>query len=148
MPALPSDHNVPFLLLDAFNSMTEEVNRRLAAQRFDGVRNSHGFAMQALGDGCTSTQLGQRLGISKQAAAKTVQGLEAMGFVRRSANPADARETFISPTPRGRTMLRLSGAAFADIVAGWRADLGDATVDAMLRTLASARAPRNAGGRD
>jgi DNA-binding MarR family transcriptional regulator len=135
MPQLPPDHNVPFLLLAAFNSMTDEVNSRLAAKGFAGVRNSHGFAMQALGDGCTSVQLAQRLGVSKQAAAKTVQGLESMGFVRRSANPADAREMLVSPTTRGRKMLRLSGDAFADIVAGWRADLGNQTVDAMLLTL-------------
>lgn len=135
MPELPPDHNVPILLLAAFNSMTDEVNSRLAAKGFAGVRNSHGFAMQALGDGCTSVQLAQRLGVSKQAAAKTVQGLESMGFVQRSANPADAREMLVSPTVRGRKMLRLSGDAFADIVAGWRADLGNQTVDAMLLTL-------------
>lgn len=146
MPDLPPDHNTPFLLLNAFNSMTDEVNRRLSTKGFDGVRNSHGFAMQALDAGCTSVQLGHRLGISKQAAAKTIQGLESMGFVRRSPNPADAREMLVSPTVRGRTMLRLSGEAFADIVAGWRAELGDRTIDAMLKTLTHASVPRNAGG--
>ncbi|WP_018179148.1 MarR family winged helix-turn-helix transcriptional regulator [Jongsikchunia kroppenstedtii] len=146
MPDLPPDHNVPFLLLGAFNSMTDEVNRRLATMGFEGVRNSHGFAMQAIGDGCTSVQLGQRLGISKQAAAKTVQGLESMGFVDRTPNPADARELLVAPTARGRKMLRLSGEAFAEIVAGWRSDLGDRNVDALLKTLVHAGRPRDVGG--
>jgi DNA-binding MarR family transcriptional regulator len=42
--------------------------------------------MQAIGlDGATASELGRRLGISKQAAGKTAERLEALGYVRAKA---------------------------------------------------------------
>ena len=48
------------------------------------MRPAHGFAMQAIGlRGATATEAGRRLGISKQAAGKTIDRLEELGYVRR-----------------------------------------------------------------
>ncbi|MEK8108548.1 helix-turn-helix domain-containing protein [Micromonospora sp. M12] len=44
--------------------------------------------LQAVGaDGTTATELGQRLGISKQAAGKTVDRLVAVGYLERVDDP-------------------------------------------------------------
>jgi DNA-binding MarR family transcriptional regulator len=130
------DHAMPFLLVASFRGVVDELHARLADRGFPGLTARHGFAMQALGPGCTTGELAQRLGVSKQAAAKTAASLEALGFVTREPNPADARERILTPTRRGARMLAESGRIIEDVVAGWRARLGDADVDATLRTLA------------
>lgn len=135
---LPPDHAMPFLLISAFRGLVDSVHERLAEAGFAHLRASHGFAMQAIGDGCTSVELGQRLGVSKQAAAKTARSLLDLGLIERRPNPLDGRERILVPTRRGRRMLRLSAEAFTELVGRWRATVGDADVDAVLTTLGQA----------
>lgn len=129
---------MPLLLISAFRGLMDSVHDRLAEAGYPGLRASHGFAMQAIGDGCTSVELGQRLGVSKQAAAKTGQALEAMGLIERRPNPFDRRKRLLVRTAQGQRMLRLSAEAFAELVSRWRARVGDAQVDAVLATLLQA----------
>ncbi|SFC16780.1 MarR family protein [Nocardioides terrae] len=130
------DVAMPFLLQSAFRNLVDSVHDALDAAGFPGVRATHGFAMQAIGTGCTSVELAERLGVSKQAATKTAQALETMGFIERAANPRDRRERLLRPTRRGRTMLRLSATAFRAELSAWRERVGDADVDTTLATLA------------
>ncbi|MGO4340586.1 MarR family winged helix-turn-helix transcriptional regulator [Phycicoccus sp. Soil748] len=129
------DLAMPFLLMSAFRNLVDAVHAQLADDGFPGVRATHGFAMQAIGAGCTSVELGERLGVSKQAAAKTASTLEEMGLLRREPVERDARQKLLVPTPAGRRMLRLSASAFRAELARWREDVGDAGVDATLATL-------------
>lgn len=94
--------------------------------------------MQAIGSGCTSVVLGQRLGVTKQAAAKTAQSLEDRGFIERVPSTTDGRERLLLPTRRGRQMLDLSAAIFTKQIRDWRARVGDDNVNATLTTLAHA----------
>lgn len=49
------------------------------------VRPVHGFALQAIGPGgATAAELGRRLGVPKQAAGKTIDALEGLGYVERA----------------------------------------------------------------
>jgi DNA-binding MarR family transcriptional regulator len=132
------DLAMPFLLMAAFRNLVDAVHAELAEHGFPGVRATHGFAMQAIGQGCTSVELGERLGVSKQAAAKTVAALETMGLVRRDPDERDGRQKLVVPTPAGRRMLSLSADAFRGQLAGWRRQVGDDRVDATLATLAAA----------
>ncbi|MFT3900667.1 MAG: MarR family transcriptional regulator [Gordonia sp. (in: high G+C Gram-positive bacteria)] len=132
------DAQLPFLLVSAFRGLVDSVHAHLETVGFPGVRSTHGFAMQAIGDGCTGVELAHRLGVSKQAAAKTAAALEEMGFISREPSTADRRERILRPTDRGREMLRLSGEAFRREVGAWRARLGDGPVDATVATLAAA----------
>ncbi len=136
------DVAMPFLLMSAFRGLVDAVHADLDAAGYPGVRATHGFAMQAIGDGCTSVDLGARLGVSKQAATKTAQALETMGLVSRVQSPRDRRERVLVPTSRGREMLRLSAGSFRRQLRDWRARVGDAQVDATLVTLAHAPAGR------
>lgn len=133
------DLAMPFLLMSAFRSLVDAVHVELHSAGYPGVRASHGFAMQAIGRGCTSVELGERLGVSKQAATKTAKTLQAMGLVGRESNPLDRRELILTPTERGREMLRLSADAFTTELQEWRRRVGDERVDATLVTLASVR---------
>ena len=104
---------LPLLLLGAFRSLIDELHRTLADSGHDEARPLHGFALQAIGpDGTTASELGRRLGVSKQAAAKTVASLERVGYVCREPDPGDARAVRLSRTARGEEMLSLSAAFF------------------------------------
>ena len=108
-----SGHMLPFLLAEALRGTIDRLHGELAAQGHPGVRPVHGFALQAIGDGVSTVELGRRLGVSKQAAGKTVAGLEALGYARRVPDPADARVQRIGRTPRGEDCLRRSATILA-----------------------------------
>lgn len=135
---MPSDDAMmPFLLMGAFTGLVDRVHERLADEGFPGTTAQQGFALQAIGAGCTAVALGERLGVSKQAAAKTAATLERVGLVARRLNETDRRERTLTLTPRGRELIGRSGSLFRDEVAAWRARVGDEAVDATLRTLAA-----------
>ena len=136
--APPTDLAMPFLLMSAFRGLVDAVHEGLAAAGYPDVRATHGFAMQAIGSGCTSVELGQRLGVTKQAAARTAASLEELGFITREHSLTDGRERLLAPTQRGQEMLSLSASIFTQQVQQWRARVGDDNVDATLATLSQA----------
>src|SRR5689334_5270686 len=104
---------LPLLLLGAFRSLIDELHRALGESGHGEARPLHGFALQAIGPaGTTASELGRRLGVSKQAAAKTVASLERVGYVCREPDPEDGRAVRLLRTPRGEEMLSLSAAFF------------------------------------
>ncbi|SIS07673.1 MarR family winged helix-turn-helix transcriptional regulator [Williamsia sterculiae] len=130
-----SDVIAPFLLMRAFRGLVDAVHESLADAGFPGIRAQHEFALQAIGAGCTSVQLGERLGVTKQAATKTAHSLEAMGLITRETNTSDRRERTLTITTAGRRLLALSADAFCDELARWRRVAGDDAVTTTLTTL-------------
>lgn len=136
----PVDDQVPgwqlaLLLLAGFRDLVDETHRLLAEQGHAGARPAHGFALQAVGDGATNAELAGRLGVTKQAAAKTIASLEREGYVGRSSDTADARRIIVRRTERGTEFLSLSVAAFESAVDVWRERAGSAAVDRLGATL-------------
>jgi len=96
------------------------------------MRPTYGFAMQAVGaGGATATEVGQRLGISKQAAGKTVDRLELLGYVARSDDPLDARRKRVRLTPQGLEVLEASAEIFDTLRGQWAKTLGGQRVRAL-----------------
>lgn len=96
--------------------MVDDVVAELERRGHAGVRPVHEFALRAIGSGAdTASELGRRLAVSEQAAAKTIAALEAMGYVAREADPADARRKPLRVTARGREMVEIGGALFDDV---------------------------------
>jgi len=139
-------YELPLLLFGGFRSIIDELHAELGRHGHQDLRPAHGFAMQAIGvGGATATDVGRRLGISKQAAGKTVERLEALGYVRRAGDGADRRRKLVHLTPRGIEALTLSAAIFSDIRARWAQALGRPRVDDMeaaLRVMAPGEALR------
>ncbi|SFB48585.1 DNA-binding transcriptional regulator, MarR family [Amycolatopsis marina] len=133
---------LPLLLFAGFRSLIDRLHSELAAQGHPEVRPAHGFAMQAIGRaGITASELGKRLGVSKQAAGKTVDRLERLGYARRLADDADSRRRLVTLTPRGIDALTRSAAIFEQLRAEWATTLGDrrlGELTAGLRTMAPA----------
>lgn len=130
---------LPLLLFAGFRSLIDQLHAELARQGHPDARPAHGFALQAIGrDGATASELGRRLGVSKQAAGKTVDRLTKIGYVERAGDDADARRKLIRLTPRGADLLARSAAIFDDLRGRWVHTLGAHRVrdlEAALRTV-------------
>ncbi len=125
-----------FLLGGAFREIVDLLHDDLAANGHPEARPVHGFALQAIGpDGCSISLLGERLGVTKQAAAKTASSLEVAGYIVREPDPADARATRLTRTARANEMLALSAASFERQMHTWRTDLGDERVSMAFEVL-------------
>ncbi len=123
-------------ILRAGRSAIDELHRRLALRGHPDVRPAHGYAFQAIGSsGATATELGRRLGVTKQAAGQMVDELVRLGYVVRGADPADGRRRIVTLTPHGMDCLRASAEIFDELLAEWRtASSGvDAAVEALDR---------------
>ena len=133
---------LPLLLFGGFRSVIDELHAELARRGHPEMRPAHGFALQAIGlGGATAAETGRRLGISKQAAGKTIDRLEELGYVRRSGDDADRRRKLARLTPRGVEGLALSAMIFSEIRSRWAGTLGAARLEELeagLRTMAPA----------
>ncbi|GID31465.1 MarR family winged helix-turn-helix transcriptional regulator [Paractinoplanes brasiliensis] len=130
---------LPLLLFAGFRALIDELHAELTRRGHPEVRPVHGFAMQAIGPaGATASEVGRRLGVSKQAAGKTVDRLVALGYVERADDPYDARRKLVRLTPLGLDMLSQSAEIFDRLRAGWVERLGAervASLESSLRTV-------------
>lgn len=133
-------YELALLLLGAFRHTIDTLHESLADRGFPGARPAHGLALQAIGPGALSvSELGRRLGVSKQAAAKTANRLEDLGYITRANDPADARARLIARSARGNALLWQSAVVLEEQKQAWIAVLGDeryATTIAGLRVIA------------
>ncbi|MFI6940539.1 MarR family winged helix-turn-helix transcriptional regulator [Streptomyces sp. NPDC050418] len=142
-PAPGPGFELPLLLFAGFRTLIDALHTELADRGHPDSRPAYGFALQAIGpDGASASEIGRRLGISKQAAGKTVDRLIALDYAERTDDPADARRKLIRRTPRGNEMLRLSAEIFDRLQADWTRTLGEDRLRALtedLRTVVPAR---------
>ncbi|MFI7426181.1 MarR family winged helix-turn-helix transcriptional regulator [Micromonospora sp. NPDC049836] len=116
---------LPLLLLAGFRTLIDDLHAELARQGHTELRPAHGFVLQAVGTGgTTASDLGQRLGVSKQAAGKTVDRLVALGYLERVDDPADARRKLVRMTAKGYDGLHRSAIVFDQLRDRWAATLG------------------------
>ena len=121
-------------ILRAGRAAIDELHRRLAQRGHPDVRPAHGYAFQAIGaEGTTAGELGQRLGVTKQAAGQMVDELIRLGYVERGPDPSDGRRRLVTLTPRGVDCLRASAEIFDELLTEWRAQGDD--VDAAITAL-------------
>ncbi|MFD4480136.1 MarR family winged helix-turn-helix transcriptional regulator [Streptomyces sp. NPDC058471] len=130
---------LPLLLFAGFRTLIDQLHAELARQGHPDLRPAHGFAMQAIGArGASASEVGRRLGVSKQAAGKTIDRLITLGYAERTDDPSDARRKLIRLTPHGIDALRRSAAVFDELHAEWAVQLGAGRLRTMeddLRTV-------------
>ena len=125
-PPDPPGFELPLLLLHGFRVLIDELHAELARQGHPDMRPMHGFVFQAIGPGgTTAAQLARRLGVSKQAAGKTIDALERLGYVERGPDPADARRKAVRLTGRAVDALVRSARVFDELRARWARVIGE-----------------------
>jgi DNA-binding MarR family transcriptional regulator len=136
-------------LLRASRALIDATHARLAERGHPDLRPAHGYAFQAIGaDGLTASELGQALGITKQAAGQMVDELLRLGYVRREPDPGDARRKRVMLTAHGIDALARSAEVFDEVCAQWATRLPPSlTLDDLLAALraGSAGAPQPGG---
>jgi DNA-binding MarR family transcriptional regulator len=141
-PSDPPGFELPLLLFAGFRTLVDDLHAELARRGHPDVRPVYGFALQAIGvAGASASEIGRRLGVSKQAAGKTVDRLEALGYVERVDDPRDGRSKLIRLTPRGIDVLVQSAEIFDRLRARWVEQLGAERVrliESSLRTVVPA----------
>lgn len=132
MPGDPPGFELPLLLFLGFRVLIDDLHAELARQGHPDLRPMHGFVLQAIGsDGTTAVELGRRLGVSKQAAGKTVDTLERLGYVERGSDPYDARRKVVRLTGRGVDSLARSARVLDDLRGRWARALGEERLRAL-----------------
>jgi DNA-binding MarR family transcriptional regulator len=132
-----SGASLAMLLLAGFRTMVDAVAVELANRGHEDVRPVHDFAIRAIASGAdTASELGRRLSVSKQAAAKTIEVLQERGYVAREVDPLDARRKRLQVTARGLDLLREAEAISDEFRAQWGRRIGAAELESLERHLA------------
>lgn len=140
--------DLPSLLLAAQRAVAAELTASMAARGYDDVRPGHGAVFLWI-DRRTGTRLGElarRAGVTKQSMMQAVDDLQARGYVRRVADPADARATVVELTAEGRRCATEFRRAMQVLETRIRRRLGDRT-DQALRAALGALAGEASSGR-
>lgn len=128
---------IVLMLGGGFRSVIAGLHRELAQDGHPDARPLHGFALQAVGpDGGSIADLSRALGVSRQAAAKTVSRLEELGYLTRRPEPTDARAVRVVRTAKAEDLLRKSASYFEAQAGEWRALAGAREFDQFVSVLA------------
>ncbi|GLY32177.1 MarR family transcriptional regulator [Kineosporia sp. NBRC 101731] len=124
------------LLLGAFRTLADRATAELTARGYAEVRPVHDFALQAILSGADSiSEVGRRMSVTKQAAAKTVTALEERGYVAREPDPDDGRRQRLYVTAHGLAMLGEAEAIFDQLREEWEQRVGAASLAQMESVL-------------
>jgi DNA-binding MarR family transcriptional regulator len=115
------------LLLEAHRSLADEWVASMDERGYPNVRAGHAVIALTIDrrTGTRLTELAERARMTKQGMMLLVDDLEARGFVRRVADPEDARAKIVRLTTRGRTYVAESRRALQAVEGRARRGLGD-----------------------
>src|ERR1700689_604052 len=132
-----SGADLALLLLGGFRSLVDGATAELARRGYEDVRPVHDFAMRAIAAGAgNASELGRRLSVSKQAAAKTIAGLQERENGTRGQAPRHARRMRLQVTPLGLEVLRTGEAIFDELRDQWERQIGTAQLENLETHLA------------
>jgi DNA-binding MarR family transcriptional regulator len=135
-PVEEADLDLSLAALFAGYALNDELQRRVQAAGFDGLRFSHGFLIQHLvEEGRPIGELAGLMGVTQQAVSKTVRELEGLGYVERRAGDSDARVRVVTLTERGRSALETTRAQRRNVVDELREEFGEDRLDAATSLL-------------
>ena len=132
-----SGADLALLLLGGFRVLVDDAVQQLAERGYEDVRPVHDFAMRAIAAGAdNASELGRRLSVSKQAAAKTVGVLVERGYVVRGVDPLDGRRKRLEVTALGFEVMRVGEAVFDQFRDEWKQKIGAKQLERLESELA------------
>lgn len=125
-------------MLDGSLAMTSQLLAELAAAGYDDLRPAHLHVVQHLDErGSRVTELARRAQLTKQTVVHTINDLERLGYVRRDADPDDARAKLVVPTERGHAAIRTGRRVVQGIEHQWAELLGSDRLESLRNLLVS-----------
>jgi DNA-binding MarR family transcriptional regulator len=133
-----SGADLALLLIGGFRTLVDAAIAELAARGYEDVRPIHDFAMRAIAAGAdNASELGRRLSITKQSAARTIGVLRERGYVSIEPDPRDARRKRLEVTDLGFEVMRVGESIFDDLRATWAARIGAGELETLEKQLAT-----------
>jgi DNA-binding MarR family transcriptional regulator len=134
-PVEPARLDLAQLALFVGMAANERVLARLTERGFVGLRTSHGFIVQHLLRGPQAVgQLATLLGVTQQAASKTIAELSRLGYVEDIPS-ADARVRTLRLSARGRAAVRAARACRSETERELGAAVGAGELEKARRVL-------------
>lgn len=137
MSTAQSDH-IPLarLLAMAYRQLIDALHERLSECGHSEIRPAYGYVLLALRTApSTAVEIAALLGVTKQAASKLLETMEAGGYVRREAHSEDARAKQVAITARGRKLLGTVESIYEELEGSWADIIGQRRVDALRADL-------------
>lgn len=121
----------------AYRELVDGLHVRLAERGWPDVRPTFGFVLLAArdGGGVRGAEVAALLGVTKQAASKLVDAMQAAGYVTREAHPRDERAKLVVLTPRGHALLAAVEEIYAELESAWSDVLGPGHVESLRADL-------------
>jgi DNA-binding MarR family transcriptional regulator len=125
------------MLLEAQRVLAAELVEELDLRGHPGMRAGHTAVFLHIDrrSGTRLTELAARARITKQGMMLIVDDLEARGFLRRVADPEDARAKVVRLTAKGRTLAAEVRRAVQAVDGRTRRALGDRRYDTFVGVL-------------
>jgi DNA-binding MarR family transcriptional regulator len=124
------------LLAVGYAQLVDGLHERLADLGWTDVRPSYGFVLLSLRDRESSvSDLAGLLGVSKQATSKLLDRMAAGEYVTRATSTEDARQRMVALAPRGRELLAVVEAIYAELESEWAQVVGAKEVERLRDTL-------------
>jgi DNA-binding MarR family transcriptional regulator len=120
------------------------VDARLKSEHGLPLTHFEPMSVIARQPGCRVFDIATELGITTGGTSKLVDRIEASGFCRRLANPADRRSSLLELTAEGERILAAAGSAFDEELQRW---LGSAVPERTLRQFAGTLSRLRVAGR-
>jgi MarR family transcriptional regulator, organic hydroperoxide resistance regulator len=120
------------------------VDARLKSEHGLPLTHFEPMSVIARRPGCRVYDVASELRITTGGTSKLVDRIEASGYCRRLANPADRRSSLLELTAEGERILATAGATFDEELQRW---LGTAVPERTLRQFAGTLSRLRAGGR-
>jgi DNA-binding MarR family transcriptional regulator len=113
------------LMLGGFRVLADRTTDELAARGYPDYRPVHDFALSAILSGAdNASELGRRLSVTKQAAAKTIAALEERNYVSREPDPTDRRRMRLQVTDHALAIMREGEAVLGELREQWEHQVG------------------------
>jgi DNA-binding MarR family transcriptional regulator len=130
------------MLRSAWTELIDEAFEQLIAAGFDDLRPVHGpILRELLVSNLRPSELGARLGLSKQAANDLVREFEAKGYITLAPDPNDGRAKRIVATERGWQVSETAQASSNAVGRRWAELVGEeryAVFEEVLRAIVAA----------
>lgn len=128
------------LMFIAHRAAETKVHDTLRDSGFDDLTAAQVRLAQRLSrTGIRLTELAEQARVTKQTAGALVDDLERLGYVRRTADPSDARARLVVLSAKGRRLCTAAAREVAAIERQWRDHLGERAYGQLRQALESLR---------
>ena len=119
----------------ALRSLLDDLHAQFAQRGFE-VRPAFAFVLLELRKHTmTGNDIAQLLGITKQAASKLVDTMEAERYLVRKPDPDDARAKLLHIAPKGKRLLEAAEEIYAELEADWAKVIGKTRLEELRSDL-------------